>query len=1074
MATYIPGIQDYIPQIQPFKPDFNFFQSALEHKQQQYQAGYNKISSIYGQLLNSELLRPDNEKRRDSLFTQIDSDIKRLSGVDLSLQENVYQASKLFQPLIDNPYFRKDIAFTKQYNAQLRRSQGLKNNPDPKSDERWWQEGEKALYFQAEDFAKSSDDESIRFQNPMYTPFIDTTSKLFKFAADNNIDPETLSFDGGFIFKHTNGERAIPKLQNVFSSVLLSDPRVRAMTYTQSYLDRKDYIKSNAPKFNGDEYAAETEYLNSRVAEINEYYKAVNKADEETTTSINTKKRLIEEKIQKQGIDPDLDKDLVAMYQGLVTDSQVQTSVLDKNKSVLTQTDGFDVTGLDRESLRYRVDNALSYFQIDTLANKTAESYARAKEKVDFKINPYDLERVKFGYSKALQDSKFEQDKVLKIMDIASEYLKNSGDASAGGSFNPMHHSGIDFDVPGPGNVATGVDAQKRAGTFVEGMEKQGVQLTLQNAQDIINQQNAIISDPSKSTAEKAAADQIIKETLGEYKIEEKIPEQTVTKDVENSFLGNLFLKAAGFGLGIVTGGALSGNVAPTIPSEVKETIPETVTKTKGLAVKGSDGRWKLVGREQAIGLLNPDSPEYYNQTNQRIAKYVSDYAKLNPNDPNAATIKSAIDARTETINTEQELLRAGRDIFSENNKIIASAMASEVGTSASNAALYITEDGAKPRTENEFIAAYVAANKNNEKEYPKTTFGSYVFGSTFSDITGDRTLNISEEDRLENMADDAADLYEELTEAYETLSKNPDGSLPLKSAFSTDLVNQAGINAYFGTGKMFGFDAAAYNTRAFQMGMDFYSKDFMPNIASKTFMDDAGVKVAFGNGFDITKDEYDSLESNPAAINALKGFLSSSAMNYGGKTGESQQRPTGRYYLHALGANDANKVAMTWEIDPSWINKNAGDAKEKGMAFDLQEHFNQTGNSSITFFMDADKAKSIGFVGMQSTPKEMLLNMTGKLDLNSQSEMGGAVTITPDELGNLNYSGYYKTVDPLGQILSNPIFGTTSEDINSTSEFFSNLFKQTSIANMQYQNSLRNSSQNKVYDPQEVLENAQ
>jgi len=145
MATYIPGIQDYIPQIQPFKPDFNFFQSALEQKQQQYQAGYNKISAMYGQLLNSELLRDANKERRDALFTQIDSDIKRLSGVDLSLQENVREASKLFQPLISNDFFRKDVAFTKQYYAQLKRAEGLNTNPNPKSDERYWQEGEHCI-----------------------------------------------------------------------------------------------------------------------------------------------------------------------------------------------------------------------------------------------------------------------------------------------------------------------------------------------------------------------------------------------------------------------------------------------------------------------------------------------------------------------------------------------------------------------------------------------------------------------------------------------------------------------------------------------------------------------------------------------------------------------------------------------------------------------------------------------------------------------------------------------------------------------------------------------------------------
>jgi hypothetical protein len=1097
MATYIQGIQDYIPQIQPFKPDFNFFQAALEQKQQQYQAGYNKISSIYGQLLNSELLRESNEERRNALFTQIDSDIKRLSGVDLSLQENVYQASKLFQPLIDNPYFRKDVAYTKQHGSELRRAQGIKNNPDPKSDERWWEEGERALYYQAEDFSKSSDEESMRFQNPRYTPFIDTTTKLFKFAAENDINPEVLSESGGFIFKHTNGERAIPILQNVFSSVLLSDPRVKAMTYTQSYLDRKNYMKGNAAKFNGDEYAAETEYLNTKLAEINDYYKRINAADEETKNTITTKKKVLEQKIQNEGIDPDLDKDLVAMYQNLTKDAQVQDTVLDKNKSVLTQTDGFDVNTMDRESLRYRVDNALSYFQIDDLANQTATSYAMAKEKIDYKVNPYTLEKVKHGYAMALEGSRFEHDKILKMMDIATEWLKNNGDGSPGSTLNPINHTGIPFDVPGPGNVATGVDIQKRTGTFIEELEKGGAGLTLQNARELINQQNAILLDPTKTDAEKAAADQVIKQTIGEYQIVEKTPAVTTTErggweDIGQTILGasmipgisaipiiGPILSMVGIGARVAGAGSVIGG--PAMAAEgaknlygKETTTPETPTKTKGLATKGADGKWSLVTPEQSIGLIDPASSEYYNETNRRIMQHMSEYAKLNPKDPNVAALKTAMEERTEVINNEQTLLQLGRDVFVQNNKVILSAMAGDVGTSSSNASLFLTEDGTRARTENEFITAYVAANKDNTKDYPQTTFMSYVLGSTFSDITGDRSNSVSEEDRLADMREDAADLYEELTESYQELAKNPDASLPIKAAFDPTLVNMAGINAFFGTGKMYGFDAAGYLDEGYQMGMDFFTKDFMPNVGSKTFMDEAGIKVGFGNGFDITRDDYEEFETDTKAVNVLKGFLSSAAMNYGGKTGENQKRPTGRYYLHALAAGTADKVAITWEIDPSWINDNAGDDKKKGIAFDLQKHYNETGNSAITFFMDADKAKSIGFTSMKSTPEEMILNMAGKLDLTAQAEYGGMASLTPDQFGGINYSGYYKTVNELGEKINNPIFGNTTSDINATAEFFRNFYKQASITNMGFENNLKNNSQNKVYNPQELLENAE
>ena len=36
MATYLQGVQDYIPQIQPAQPDFNFYNTVLQTKQNQY------------------------------------------------------------------------------------------------------------------------------------------------------------------------------------------------------------------------------------------------------------------------------------------------------------------------------------------------------------------------------------------------------------------------------------------------------------------------------------------------------------------------------------------------------------------------------------------------------------------------------------------------------------------------------------------------------------------------------------------------------------------------------------------------------------------------------------------------------------------------------------------------------------------------------------------------------------------------------------------------------------------------------------------------------------------------------
>ena len=1105
MATYIQGIQDYIPQIQPFKPDFNFFQSALEQKQQQYQAGYNKISAMYGQLLNSELLRDANKERRDALFTEIDSDIKRLSGVDLSLQENVQEASKLFQPLISNDFFRKDIAFTKQYYGQINRANAMQRNPNPKSDERYWEEGVTALHYQAEDFSKSSDDESMRYRNPLYTPKVDTTEKLFKFAKDNDINPEYLDFSNGFIFKYTNGQKAIPSLQSTFSSILMSDPRIKAMTDTEAYLERKNYSKENAAKFNGDQMAAETEYLQNKITEINKYYAEAAKQTQQDAEKVNTTKKVIEDRVKKYGIDPDLDTDLVKMYQGTMTDQSVVANNEQKNKEVISQVDGIDMNSMDRESLRYRVDNALSYFKLDGMAAQTAAQYAMSKQKVDFQVNPYDLEATKHRYKMIEQDDQQDFEKKMKMMDIATEIFKASGNAQAGKSFNPLFSTGLNLALSGTGEIALdNVDVQRANEGEAQSNLKTNLAIVDQNAEDFLAVQNAIILDKSSTPEQKAKAEQDIKDKLGVYEVVDKQAAYTKTEDAPTDWttgligLGESILGSLGVGLGIAGGVATSWTGAGAIAGaglasagaatalagtedmyqgflgQTTTNVPEKVTTSKGLVTKEPGGTYKLVPQQQRTHFTDPTSESYYNNVNKAILDGLEETNTLYKGTPFEGSINAIIqgvNGRQTKLNTNNQVLEGIKRITNENNQILSVAMANETGTTAETAKLYWRPDMTGSRTENEFVSAYVEANKNNLKDYPQTSFMSYIAGSTFSDFTGDKSLNVSEEERMQDMREDAMDMYEELVEAHQTLSKNPDGNLKLKSVYDEGLASEGGLNTYMSTAKVYNFDSAVWGEPSFGMVMDFAQKDFMPKTASPSFRDDYGVKVVYGSGLDITKDEYAEMEHNSKAELALRTFLASAAMNYGGKTGENQTRPNGTFYLSAIAANDANKVAMTWDIDPAWIKAHAGTEDAHGPTWDLQDKVSKEGDDGlkdykITFFMDADKVESAPFKAMQMNSNEMLMNMNGRVSLDAYSKNGGVVNLTRNSLGGYSYDGYLDSVDEFGKILNNPIFGTTNTDLNGAIASLTDILSQASMSNIQQQGMLRDQS-NLQYDIQ-------
>ena len=1074
MATYINGVTDYIPQIQPFKPDFNFFQSALEKKQLQYQAGYDKISKIYGQLLNSDLLRQSNKDRRDELFTQIDSEIHRLSGVDLSLSENVQAASTLFQPLIDNDYFRKDLAFTKKYQGELQRANGLRRRPDPKSDIKWWQEGETALHYQAQDFAKSTDQESLGFNTPTYVPFVNATEMMFKFAKDNNLDVNSGPiFNGGFIYKYKNGEPAIPVFQSVFSSMLGNDPRVKDMMTVQAYLDRKNYISQNAQNFNGDEYAAETDYLKNKVTAINQYFRAIASDGNEKASTIKNTKAVIENKAKKNGVNPAVDQDLIDLYNNLQNDEQIQDTVNAQANEALTGTDAIQFDDADREGLRYRVDNAVSSLLLHQLANDTAKQYAMAKSDVEIKENPYALAATNHRYRmiEQLQDQEFK--KTLKYMDIAGEILKNQGKGSPGTSLNPLYSQGTVIDTPGKANVdKTDVNIQESNQRRLSAFANDGASFTMNNANAFLNYQNNIIKYGSPE--EKALAEQKIKSVLGEYG-KETSAEVTYTRhndDIKWGQLGTSLLEMVG-GAGLVAlsgvseiasfgaltplaaagavvgaGGAAQGayNFGDALYGTDEQVVTKpTTVSSKGLAIRQGDGTYALASMTDAVSITDPSSSDYYVNVNQRIKDYTDQFIKIDPTNPALSQLKDQISASSRVIQEEQALVEGASALISQNHTKLATAIASQAGIDISDVNNFFTQDKLRTLSEQEFISKYVSWMSRPDMQ---TKYN-----------------NPSQDDII----DYASELYENITDSYEDLKKDPDAKIGIQS-LDPYLPGEGGINRYFSKAAMYLFDSAVYDSVSFNYATDFFQKDLIPKTATPQFMTDNGVKVIKGSGFEINEDTYNATTAEQSQQNAniLKAFLSSAMINQGGKTGENIKRPAGSYYLHAVSANNSDKVAMTWELSPEWVKDHAGTTNDKGLTYQLNKDMSETENKGkapqITFIMDADKAASSPFRDMQMTKPEALLNMAGKYNVSGDS---GNIQITKNPLGGYNYNGQVEAFHN-GQMVPQPVYGTYGEeDLNALTKKMEQIVQTLDKGNLEAKNSFRASNPSTSYSLQ-------
>lgn len=353
MSTYIQGLTDYIPQIQSFKPDYNFLSNVLQTRQSRYDNAYDQLSSVYTSLYNSPMMRDSDIARKDAFFKNIDQNIKKISGLDLSLQQNVDAANKVFQPFYDDKNMVNDMVKTKKYHNGLSKHESLKNCTDPtKCTEKAWDTGLQELQYKAEEFKNSTDEEALGFNMPDYTGYYDWQKDAIKMAKELDYNVTQESINGPYIVKNTNGDLVKGGLYSLYSLAYGDDPRVKANYKTESYVQRKNAVEAGIAKY-GSKEASEMAYLNDMIDNgskrvTKSYNHFVGLADEvgETITALTKQK-------ENSGLTPDDDDRLTKLLETKNGIDKVVTGLEEKHNAIHNNADSKEL-----EILRFRADHA--------------------------------------------------------------------------------------------------------------------------------------------------------------------------------------------------------------------------------------------------------------------------------------------------------------------------------------------------------------------------------------------------------------------------------------------------------------------------------------------------------------------------------------------------------------------------------------------------------------------------------------------------------------------------------------------------------------------------------------------
>lgn len=419
----------FIPQLQPYQPDLNLYANLMQTKQSQYDSNWKSLNKMYGQYFYADLTRDDSVKKKEYLVDQINFNVGRLTGLDLSLEQNVSQATQVFKPFYEDRGLMKDMAWTKNYNQQVGRAEALQGSANEKDRAQFWDTGLRELQYKRGEFKDATADKAMSFENSQYTPYFNVQDKALELAKDfGNIESVNFSEDGRWVIKQTNGKILEEPLSKVFEANLGNDPQVQSIYKTQSYVNRKDYSYSNAAQFGGDKNKAEQKYLEDNFNILKEQSKKRYNAYEERSSVYDNKIKDLQKQVDNGTASPEAKEDLEAYLEN----KRINEAVLERAKTdytimnngesnTATTSTGFKNPYGDIESLRYKVDNGISSMLMQKDLSEAAHVYAYRNAKTDMDANPYAILSDKHKYEMTEIATRIQGQKDIAIMKAAMQ-----------------------------------------------------------------------------------------------------------------------------------------------------------------------------------------------------------------------------------------------------------------------------------------------------------------------------------------------------------------------------------------------------------------------------------------------------------------------------------------------------------------------------------------------------------------------------------------------------------------------------------------------------------------------------
>lgn len=460
MATYVPGAKQFVPNLEPFTPDYKFLSDVLQTKETRYSTNLKQLNDIYGKVVYGDLSREDTSGLREQFASQLTNKLEQVSGLDLSLAQNVEAAKAIFQPFYDNNLIVKDLVYTAAYRDQRAYADLLQNSPDKKQRDMWWSEGIQALQYQMEDFINASPEEALRMGAPTYTPDADLATRTYEYLKEQGFTVSRATVDPNnpeWIITTNTGEIVTQKALEMATAALADDPMVINAYHTDAYVRSRRYA---------DEQIALGNYTTVREAREAWAKEKINEVQGEMAARLNNRRLALEDEmynlkaygeyIEQYGIKEGTP--LYRNYQKSLADYEAAIAAIDRMSSTLAE-DPAQKQNNSFEGLMNRAYNLMMGLNIEKDIISGVNNYMVLNEQISFDENPYVLQKRKFEHDWAIFNAQTVADQNLAILKAQLEAQgKSKEESEALSILRSAFGTRVSFGGSGTTGTPVGID----------------------------------------------------------------------------------------------------------------------------------------------------------------------------------------------------------------------------------------------------------------------------------------------------------------------------------------------------------------------------------------------------------------------------------------------------------------------------------------------------------------------------------------------------------------------------------------------------------------------------------------